>query len=124
MEYLRERVQEWEAKDQQQKHKLEEESRQRFHPCAGKTTMHLARVLDGIASLGSIALLGALGMINHALFWKRSILIVFVVQCIPTLLMSRGWMAMLFLTDGDLFDQDDLYPIRRCGTCLQCQMLL
>lgn len=102
LERARQRLKELDQQAEAQRKKEEAESRQRYRPDPDSLPLKKQRLPFGaFAAFGWACFIG-LSFINNAGFWEKYVIFPYLLLAIPLLLFTRGWIQMLFLTQGDL----------------------
>ena len=109
-----------EALEQQEQNKRAQEasrSRKRYRPEAGGLGLKASRLGFGGFMLVSWGFFIGLSFINNAGFWARYVTFPYLVLLVPLLLFTRGWIQMLFLSEGELLMKEYEKSIGACKGC-------
>ena len=124
MDRIRQKAEALEQQEQNKRAQEASKSRKRYRPEAGGLGLKASRLGFGGFMLVSWGFFIGLSFINNAGFWARYVTFPYLVLLVPLLLFTRGWIQMLFLSEGAAYEGIRKIRWRMQGLCKGLSMAM
>ena len=124
MDRIRQKAEALERQDREKRAEEARENRKRYRPEAGGPGLKAGRAGFGGFVLISWGLFVGLSFINNAGFWARYVTFPYLALLIPLLLFTRGWIQMLFISEGELLVKEYKRSVGVCKSSAKAFPLL